>query len=309
MYREQTGRRLPVVVSDAPTAIRRWIGSELRALRTTRGRKREHVAAHIGKTPQSVGHFETGFSLPGESDLKAILDFLEFPERKEFFTKLRQAAKTGRDWWLYLGEAVPDWFDLYLGVERVASKVESYDAMCVPGLLQTEEYTRAIMREVNPDITDEELEQQIELRRGRQAVLDRLDPGPLLVDVILDEAVLRRPIGGPEVFGRQLDHLLEMGRKNVTIRVIRTSKGGHPGLSGPFAVLTFPTELEPGHEAAGAVETGLAFVESKVRGIYFEDPDEIAVYRQCLVDVRKVADDPAHSAAFIRTIREELIAA
>ncbi|MFC6093934.1 helix-turn-helix domain-containing protein [Saccharothrix lopnurensis] len=288
-------------MSDAPTAIRRWIAGDLRALRMTRGLKRRQVADHLGKSEAAIGHFETGFSLASAAELDKLLDFYGVPERKEFFRELRRAAKSGRDWWLYLGDVVPDWFNLYLGVERAAQRIESYDALWVPGLLQTEDYGRALIKEINPGIDADRLDRQMELRAGRQSILERSTP-QVSVHTVIDESALRRRVGGPSVLARQLDHLLALrDHPHITVQVLPATHGGHPGADGTCTLLTFPPELEH--------DPGLVYIETAVRGIYVEDHDELQIYRERLERLRTIAADPAHSTELIANARKELTAA
>ncbi|MBY8853033.1 DUF5753 domain-containing protein, partial [Saccharothrix sp. MB29] len=178
----------------------------------------------------------------------------------EFFLDLRLRAKKGRDWWIGFDEsAVPEYFRLFLGLESSAVKIESWDAIVVPGLFQTPDYARAIIRDGDPGLSVTEVERRIELRAARQdEVLDRDDPPR--VWAVISEAALRLEVGGRAVLKQQLARLVELReRPNVDVQVLPASAGAHTGAEGAFTLLTFPSELEH--------DPGCVYTETRVKGV------------------------------------------
>lgn len=287
-----------VAVTGSPTALRRWIAYALRDMREAAGKSRQEAAARLGKNPSQLGHLETGRNLPAPADVEVLLEFYGYPERIAGFRELLRAAKRGRDWWRGLRDAVPDWFDLYLGLESSAVQLASYDSLVVPGLLQTPAYAEAIIRDGDPGVTEAEVARRVELRLARQQLLDRPE-APLRVWSVLDEAVLHRPVGGPAVLREQLHHLVALAhRPTIDIQVLPTATGAHPGLDGTFTILTFPPEL-PG-------DPTLVYVETRLQGYYYEEPAQVLRYRTDLSRLQALALPPADSVAVITRLAEEL---
>jgi transcriptional regulator with XRE-family HTH domain len=288
-----------VVTSPSPTALRRWIAYELRQLRAQTGKSREDAAKRIRKATTQIGHLETGRNLPSAMDLEALLNFYGQGDRAEFFMDLLVAAKKGTDWWqaLTLTGAVPEWFNLFLGLEASASMLESYDAQVIPGLFQTEAYAEAVIRRAKPDISGDEVARRVELRATRQAILGRADPPH--VWTVVDEAALRRSVGGLEVIGAQLDRLMELAeRPHIDIQVLPASAGAHTGLDGTFTILSFPPEF--------TFDPGVVYVQTRITGHYYEEPGEIAEYRNALTRLRIQAISPEDSPLMIAQIAKEL---
>lgn len=286
-----------MVTSPSPTVLKRYVALELRKLRTAAGLKREQVAKRLGCVTSHVMHLETMRNLPRRPELEVLLQYYGAGERTTDFLKLLEAARTGLDWWrLSFPGAAPPWFDLYLGLESSGDRIESYDALVVPGLFQTPTYARAIIRTGEPELTDDKVTQRVDLRMARQDVLTR-EPEPPTVWCVLDESVLWRSVGGPDVLAEQLEHLVKLGElPTVNIQVLRLVSGAHAGVSGPFVILSFPPELRG--------DPGVAYTESRIRGIYYEDPKEIMRYRDTLTRIQIQALTPEES----RTVLLERIA-
>lgn len=285
----------------SPTAIKRWIAGELRGLREKRNVSREELADLLGRSVTHIGHLETGRNLPSPTEMDALLTYYELTDRAMFFRSLLRAAKSNKDWWREMSEAFPAWFNLYLGLESSAVKLRSYGGIVVPGLLQTVDYAEHLLRSVVPDIADNELKRQVQLRVRRQAVLHR-DTDPLNLWTVLDEAVLRRRVGSTSVMDDQLGKLLELeAQPNITIQVVPLVAGGHPAAHGTFTMLEFPPELPS--------DPGMVYVETAVGGIYYDKPAELSLYRETLARLQVLALNPEDSTGLITTIREELNAA
>jgi transcriptional regulator with XRE-family HTH domain len=285
-----------MVASNSPTALKRWIAFELRRLREKSGRTRQDAANRLGRAVAQIGHLETGRNLPSAGDVEVLLTWYGHPERIEFFRDLLKRAKKGRDWWIGFVDAVPDYFALFLGLEASAIQVQSYDALVIPGILQTPAYAAAIIRAGEPQ-PDREVARRIELRMARQQLVERADD-PVRVWSVLDEAVLHRQVGGADVMREQLERLVKLAeRPNVDIQVLPFTAGAHAGTEGAFTLLTFPPELDS--------DPGAVYVETRVRGIYYEDPAEILLYRQALTRLQVQALTPEVSPAMVMQIAEE----
>jgi transcriptional regulator with XRE-family HTH domain len=289
----------PVVTSStSPTVLKRWIAFELRKLRETRDISREEAAASIRGSVGQIGHMEVGRSLPKPLELDRLLEVYGVPERSEFFQELRLRAKKGRDWWIGFDEsAVPEWFGLFLGLESSATKIESWDAQLVPGLFQTEEYAEAVIRGGEPELPDDEVADRVRLRMTRQQAL--VGDEPAKVWSVLHEGALRSVVGGADVMRAQLKRLAELAKRpNIDIQVLPFSAGAHPGVEGTFTILSFPEELEH--------DPGAVYVQTEIKGYYYEEPGEIAAYRDAMTRLRVQAIKPGRTSAFINRVAEEL---
>jgi len=260
-----------LVANTSRFALRRWIAIELKRLREAAGYEPADAAARIDKGVTAYRHYENGARLPSASDVEVLLNWYSKPERVPFFRELIKAAQKGKDWWINFPAAVPEWLELYLGLEYGAARISSYDTI-IPGLLQTREYAEALYRAGERRLTDEEIHTKVELRMTRQKILTRAEGAPQLWSV-LDECALRRLVGGPEVMRAQLDHLVKMAeRTNIEIQVLPNSAGAHAGIEGTFTILDYPAEFEG--------DPGTVYVETRIRGIYYEEPPQVTEYRR-----------------------------
>jgi transcriptional regulator with XRE-family HTH domain len=288
-----------VTSSSSPTVLKRWIAFELRKLREERGIGRDEAAAAIKGSIPAIGHVETGRSMPKPLELERLLELYGVPERSEFFLELRARAKKGRDWWIGFDEStVPEYFRLFLGLESSAVKIESWDAIVVPGLFQTPDYARAIIRGGRPELPATEVEKRVELRMARQdEVLDREDAPQ--VWAVISEAALRLRVGGPTVLRDQLKRLVELREyPHIEMQVLPASAGAHTGVDGGFIALTFPNELEH--------DPGCVYVEGRVRGVYYEEPPQVMAYRDVLTRLRVQADKPEDFPGWVRKAMKDL---
>lgn len=282
-------------VSGAPATpkiMRRYLGTQLRKLRTAAGKTRDDAVARIdARSPATITAHEQGTTLPKAAELELLLQLYGAPERTEMLRTVLQAIRRGKDWWVPFGTAVPKWFDLFLGLESAAVSVESYDAALVPGLFQIPAYTEALIRAQKPHRAEEEIAQRVELRRARQELLHRT-PTPPKVWRVLDEAALYRGAGGPAVLRDQLAHLLEVAAlPHVDLQILPFAVGPHPGSDGTFTVLTFSSELIPGD---------VVYTDGLLQGRYHEDVDEVAVFTEALNRLRVLAASQTESSGIIR---------
>jgi transcriptional regulator with XRE-family HTH domain len=227
-----------------PTVRRMLVGSQLRRLRTQRGLTREQAGDAIRASEWKIHRLENGQVGFKERDLIDLLEFYGVTDPVEvagLITLAREANQPG--WWQRYGDILAAWFRAYVDLESAASLIRAYEGQLVPGLLQTEDYVRSVIRGALED-APEEIERRVALRMARQKLLERPDAPRLWV--VVDEAALRRPVGGAKVMRAQIERLIQASQMpNVTLQVIRTSVGAHPGMVGAFSILRFADEDLP----------------------------------------------------------------
>ena len=258
-------------VGDSSTVRRILLGSLLRRLRESRNISMREAGYHIRATESKISRLETGKVSFKERDVEDLLTFYgvsDGKERDQVLDLVREANAQG--WWHSFGEVLPSWFEAYIGLESAASVVRTYEVQFVPGLLQCPEYVEAVLSS-NRTLTAAELKRRIELRRRRQGALER-DDAPVLW-VVLDEAALYRPIGGPEVMQAQLRYLIEQAnRPNVTIQLLPYSVGAHAAEGGAFTLLRF----------AEADLPDVVYLEHLTGAQYIERPEDVEQYARAM---------------------------
>ena len=197
-----------------------------------------------------------------------------------------------RGWWQkYAGLIGSGYADL-IGLEEEARAIRGYEQELVPGLLQTPDYARAAIRAGRPTETTEEIGRRVEIRIERQEILVRSNPVPPRFNVVLSEAVVRRPVGGNEVMRAQIEHLMRpRDRANVTIQVLPFSAGVHPSMVGPFTVMTFPDPED----------LGVVNIEYATGSVFLEDPGELRVYEEVWSALQASALSADDSQAFLKS--------
>jgi transcriptional regulator with XRE-family HTH domain len=294
------------VVVSSPMVLRRWLAFELARLRRDAGISQKQAAARLGRVQSHLSNLEHGPGAKDRRNIPALAEvelLLDCYGRRDLVPQFRQLLEQCRrqHWWEGLPPGViPPLFDFYLGLEEGAVVIECYDALTVTGLLQCRAYAEVLLRGHGATLAEEEVARRVELRLGRQAVLDRPED-PLRLWVILDESVLHRMIGGPEVMAAQLDHLVKATERpqiqlQILPAVLPATHGVHPALHGSFRRMTFPTPGDP----------GLVYLESRLGGSYHEQPWEIDEYTEVMNHLRVLALTPEQSTDFIRTRRKDL---
>ena len=272
----------------SPTVRRRRLAAELRRLREERGHTIEHVARELEMHPTTLSRIETGRRGILPRDLKPLLEVYGIvgDQKENLLILARQARQRG--WWQTYGDLLPSEYSTLIGLEAEAGEIRTYQHQVVPGLLQTEDYARAVIRAFRRTDTDEEIEQRVRVRLERQA---RLSTDPALnLWVVLDEAVLRRTVSGPEVMRRQLQHLVEMARRpSVTLQVLPFAAGEHAAMTSPFVILRFPEPLDP----------DVVYLENHTGGLYVEEPPDVTRYTLVFDHLGAAALPPRESTAFI----------
>ncbi|SHG32114.1 helix-turn-helix domain-containing protein [Streptoalloteichus hindustanus] len=269
----------------------RQVAAELRRLREAAGLSCADVAKKLGMSPSKVSRVETGMSGLQIEDLAALLGLYEVPaaKRQELVEMLRAADQKG--WWTRQ-PGLPSLWRTLIEFEAKATRIQNYETMFVPGLLQTAEYTRAIIRGINATLSDTEVDNLVASRMARQALLSR-SPAPSL-GAVVDEGALRRPVGAPGVMARQLRYLAEAAqRPNIVLRVVPLAAGAHSGLQGPFVVLEF------------AEESDLVFVENQRMGMFLEEAADLSFYRVALANILNAALAPAATVDLVSALAAE----
>jgi len=281
---------------------RRQLGRYLRDMRNRAGLTVKDAARGLEWSETKIWRIETGQTSLRSFDVEVMCRvYGAAPDMTEALMGLAKETKA-RGWWQAYGDAVPEWFDLYVGLEAAASKLFLYGQELVPGLFQTEDYARTLITADHPEESDEESGRRVGLRMARQALVRRpIDP-PLL-QVALNESVLRRPIGGPRVMVAQLERLAAASKlPNVSLRVVPFSAGFHPGvLSGSFNILRFPlngngTESEP----------PTVYADLYTGALYLDKPNEIERYSEAFSGIWQHALDESASRELVSQAAEEL---
>jgi len=276
--------------TDSPTALRILLGAQLRRLREAKRVSLEEAGKVIRASHSKISRLESGRVGFKDRDIVDLLTFYGVTDEKERETLRSRAVRANSPgWWREYADVVPTWFEGYVGLEEAASEIRAYEVQFVPGLLQTDDYARAVtmLNYSNP----KEINSRVRLRITRQAILDRPDAPSLLV--VLDEALLRRPVGGPSVMRSQLKHLIEMSqRPNMTIQVIPFKVGGHAAAGGPFSLLRFAE-----HDLHDVV-----YMEQLNSAQYLNKPDIVDRYLAVFERLRTDALNPASSVKVLQAM-------
>ncbi|MFF0727381.1 helix-turn-helix domain-containing protein [Streptomyces sp. NPDC004134] len=277
------------------TVPRRQLGRYLRDLRN-QARLTVRSAAHqLEWSEAKMWRIETGQSSLRSFDVETMCKVYGAPaDITEALMGLAKETKA-KGWWHAYGDVIPEGFDVYIGLQEAASSLTSYQSDLVPGLLQTEGYARAVIRHHNPDETEAEIDRRVRLRIERQTLLTRATTPPSL-RLVLNESVLARPVGGPEVMAGQLKSLAEAaGRSNIAIRVAPFAAGLHLGmLSGSFVVLRFPANGD-GTES----EPPTVYSDGFTGSLYLDKPHEVQSYQEAFEDVWESSPDEQVSQRLI----------
>jgi transcriptional regulator with XRE-family HTH domain len=281
--------------TSGPTVLRILLGSQLRALREARGITREDAGYAIRASGSKISRMElgrVGFKARDVADLLTLYGVGE-QERVGLLELVEEANAPG--WWHRYGDALPAWFQSYVGLEASATLIRSYEVQFVPGLLQTEAYARAVILLGHGLLSEEEIEQRVELRMQRQRILSR--PGPVRLWSVVDEAALRRPIGGREVMRAQMEHLLTVTKApNVTVQIIPFAAGGHSAAGGAFSVLRFADPLMP----------DVVYTEQLTGALYLDRREDVDRYLEAMERLCVDADPPASTPDTLLEILNDL---
>ena len=276
-----------------PAVLRILLGAQLRRLREAKRITLEDAGNVIRASHSKISRLESGRVAFKDRDIVDLFIYYGVTDKAQIQT-LREIATraNSRGWWHDYSDILPGWFEEYISLEEAALQIRGYEVQFVPGLLQTEEYARAVtlLAYSNP----REIGRRVSLRMARQARLSGAEPVSL--GMVLDEAALRRPIGGPAVMRAQLNHLIEMSqRPNVTIQILPFKVGGHAAAGGPFSVLHF----------AESDLSDIVYLEQLATAQYLEKPDMVGKYLAVMERLCLEAATPADSMKRLQAILSE----
>jgi transcriptional regulator with XRE-family HTH domain len=277
-----------------PTVASGRLARELRNRRGEAGLSQETVAEEMGWAESKLYRIENDKSRVLIRDVKRLLKLYAVGEAEaDAILELGRLAREP-EWWHQYSGAIPEWFQVYVTLEASASDLYGYQAELVHGILQTEGYMRAIMSTA-PDGNDEEIENVIRVRASRQARLT--GKNPLRVWLVLNEAVIRRTVGGPQVMREQLEHLAKVaGQRNVTLQVLPFDVGEHPAMHGAFGLLKFPDRGDPDK----------VYLEQQIGALYTQKPGEVGKYALMFDHLRAQALGPEQTIALLRDAAVQL---
>ncbi|WP_055478225.1 helix-turn-helix domain-containing protein [Sphaerimonospora mesophila] len=279
--------------THSPTVRLRRLARELRRLRENSGLSPEAAAARLGWSRSKISRIETGRTRASSADVSDICDLYGVDSRAR--AGLIQLAKEGRQrgWWTAYADVFTG---SYVGLEDEAAFIRQWEVQLVPGLLQTEDYARHVISAGRPGAPDpDDVHRRVRARMARRTLLSR--PNAPELHAVLDEGVIRRPIGGPRVMRDQLDALLNSARRpNVTIRVLPYDVGAHAGLEGAFTILSFAEEADP----------DVAYVEGTAGDVYVESTEQVDRYRSAFARISDAALPAEESLKLILNTKDNL---
>jgi transcriptional regulator with XRE-family HTH domain len=277
-----------VTSAGSPTIRRRELGALLRQLRADHEMTAEEVTARLLFSPTKLSRIETGQSGASPRDIRDLCDLygVTDPAERDHLMALAREGKQ-RGWWQEYD--LP--YATYVGLEAEAVSVNDYQSGVIPGLLQTEEYARAMLRAEVPPFSSQELERRVHVRLTRQALLAQGDGLPY--HTIMDEAALHRRVGGAPVMRAQLQHVAESAQlPNVTVQIIPFEAGAHPAMDSIFSILNFEQPLI----------ADIVYVQGLVGNIYLERQADLERYRRIFSHLRTMALNPSDSVSLLTRV-------
>ena len=277
------------------TVLRMLLGSQLRRFREAAGVTPEQAGYEIRASRSKISRLENGRARLKSRDVIDLLTFYGVADEdmRSKFLALAEQSNTP-DWWTKYSDILPDWFETYLGLEAAAATIRSFELQFVHGLFQTEDYARAVTRLGRQAPSPEETERRVALRLKRQDLLHR--PDPPRIWSVMDEAVLRRPVGGPAVMRAQFRHLIEVAElPRVTLQVVPFASGGHAGESGSFTVLRFEERDLP----------DVVYIEQLTGAIYLDQRSDVEHYLKVVNEISVEALTPDKTTRFIQKVAQE----
>ena len=282
--------------AGGPTVLRMLLGAQLRRLRETASVTRDDAGYHIRASGSKISRMELGRVSFKERDVTDLLEFYgvtDLAEREKLVQLTREANAT--PWYQKFQDVVPDWFHVFVGLEEAAQLIRVYEVQFVPGLLQTEEYARAIIMQGAPGLDPDEVERRVALRMGRQKLLTRENPPRYWV--IMDEAALRRPMGGRDVHVAQIERLIDLvGEPNITLQVMPFRYGGHAADGGAFTIMRFPETDLP----------DVVYMEYLTGAHYIDKPEEVERYAAVMERLSVAGTSPDRTREILSGMLKEI---
>ena len=282
----------------APSVLRMILGRQLEELRNRAGLTFEQAGAAIGVSHSTIRRMEAAkvarLRLAEVEKLLRTYGITDQNEIDTFLQSVREANKRG--WWHNYRDVMPDWFAAYLSLERAALQIRAYEPQFVHGLLQTQEYARALLTAGNPHAPDGATERMVALRMQRQELLHRQNPPR--VWVVMDETVLRWPVGGAEVMRAQIDHLVAVNAlPHVTVQIMPFRNGPHPAMrAGAFHLFRFKARELP----------DIVYLNGMVGAVYLDKDEDVLVYREALDRLGAQSVSARKTEELLGAIRKEL---
>lgn len=280
--------------ATGPTARRMILGAQLRRLREKAAITRADAGYHIRASESKISRLElgrVGFKERDVADLLTLYGVEEEAEREVFLRLVKESNQPG--WWQKFNDYMPKWFDDFVGLEEAASRIQTYELQFVPGLLQTEDYARAVVTHGLPETASEAAEGRVALRMRRQKLLFR--PNAPRLWAVIDESVLHRPIGGRKAHRAQLDQLLELtSLPHISVQVVPYERSGY-AVEGAFTLLRFAEPELP----------NIGYIEHIAGGLYLDRPDEIELIGRSLDRLAVDAETPDRSRQLLTKARAE----
>jgi transcriptional regulator with XRE-family HTH domain len=275
-----------------PTVLRIVLGTQLRKLREANGISREAAGDAIRGSHAKISRLElgrVGFKERDLSDLLTLYGVVNDEEREDYLALARQASTPG--WWNQYGDILPPWFETHIGLEESACLIRTYEVQFIPGLLQTEEYARAVTKLGHPSAPIREIERRVALRMSRQKLLTT--PQAPRLWAVMDEAALCRPLGARGVMRAQLEHLVKTAeRPNVTLQVAPFSAGGLAAAGGPVTILRF---MEPDLP-------DIVYLEQLTSALYMDKQDDVENYLAVMDRLCAESATPEQTVEFLKEL-------
>ncbi len=277
-----------------PTVRRMLVGAQLRRLRTDKGISREQAGEAIRASEWKIHRLENGQVSFKERDIVDLLRLYGVTDPGEvaaLVTMAREANEPG--WWQHYSDVLPQWFRAYVDLESATTLIRTYQGQLIPGLLQTEDYVRAVIGGALEE-SPEEAERRVALRVARQTLLTR--PGAPGLWAVVDEAALRRPVGGPKVMRAQLEWLIDATKlPNVTLQILPFGAGAHPAMVGAFSILRFPDQELP----------DIVYLEHLTNALYLDKREDVERYLHVMENICVHGKPPDETAEVLGQIAKE----
>ncbi|NJC70633.1 helix-turn-helix domain-containing protein [Planosporangium thailandense] len=288
---DPTGERV-----GGPTALRIVLGAQLRRLRERAEISRADAGYGIRGSESKISRLELGRVSLKERDVADLLTMYGVSDENERTTYLDMVKRSNEPgWWHRFSDLMPDWLQDYVGLEEDASRILTYELQFVPGLMQTEDYARAVASHGRPELAGKDVDRRVDLRVRRQKVLAR--PGAPRLWAVIDESVLHRPIGGRDVMLAQLEHLLEVTKQpHVTLQVVPYRMSGYAA-EGPFSLLRFAAPELP----------DLVYIEHLAGALYLDKPTEVEIYSRVFDRLTVDAETPSNTRQMLLKVRAEMM--
>ncbi|MFF4527907.1 helix-turn-helix domain-containing protein [Streptomyces sp. NPDC001407] len=278
-----------------PTVRLRRLAAELRRLRTGMQLTREDVTAQTGINTATLYRIETARVRPQQHTLIALLNLYGVPEPQHGEIQALSQGASNQGWLRPYHSELPEEYTAYISFEAEARAVRNYESLFVPGLLQTEDYARAVIKGVLPMASTREIEQRVQARIERQGVLTKSDP--LHLWAIMDEASLRRMVGGPEVMHEQIRRLTAaIAEPHMMLQVIPFNAGAHAGMPGSFVLMSFPEVEDP----------EIIYIDSMAGDLFLEAEADVRRYGAIFDNLRAVALSPDDTSRLLASLANEM---